>query len=259
MPDPGDTETPAQSQEEENPAEEGEYIPSFFTADSLPNTTGKVASAFSKQSLEQQQDAATNLYSFLWTSDGNDLLRLNIGTTLLTALVAIPASNLIKVVYGFGVGTAGIGEQNPLQDQLLMLHGEGDEDIGPPDILVIAKDGREQVEVLTPSDETVQQLLTDKGTTFGRYLVAPRNVNDREIIMKVAPIPTYMVYNGFAKDLHAADIYKQLLKSEFQNDMIDHAKKFLRAQLVGPLRNKDNKPYVSQQDWNQMPPVEAKV
>lgn len=186
-------------------------------------------------------------------------MRLNIGRPLLTALVAIPASNLIKVVYGFGVGTAGIGEWNPLQVKLLMLHGEGDEVIGPPDILVVGKNSQEQVEVITPTDAWVQQLLTEKGETFGRHLVAPRNVEEKEVIMKLAPIPTYIVYDGLEKDLHAADIYKRLLKCEFQSDMIKHAKKFLRAQLVGPLRNEDNKPYVPHHDWNQMPLVEAKV
>lgn len=38
-----------------------------------------------------------------------------------------------------------------------------------------------------------------------------------------------------------------------------HAKAFLRAQLVGPLRNDDNKPYVAHSEWNKMFPVEAKL
>ena len=40
--------------------------------------------------------------------------------------------------------------------------------------------------------------------------------------------------------------------------MITHARRFLKAHLVGPLRNEDNKPYVTQEEWNMMAPVEAK-
>ena len=121
--------------EDNGPTEEqgtGEgYTPVLFTASSFPNATGTIAKEFAKQPLETQRNAADHLYQFLWSNENRDLLRLNMGKALLTALVAIPATNLVKLVYGIGVGSAGIGEVNPLGDKLLMLHGEGDAILGP--------------------------------------------------------------------------------------------------------------------------------
>ena len=65
--------------------------------------------------------------------------------------------------------------------------------------------------------------------------------------------------DGFNGDLNAANIYERLLQSEHDGPMLEHAKRFLKAHLVGPLRNEDQKPYVTHDEWNQMPPRETKV
>ena len=262
MPDQ-DTEqppTPPDGEQEPAPTEnESEYAPVFFTSGVYPDATGSIATLFSSVALEDQRKAENDLYTFLWNSNSTDLLRLNVGNTLLTALVVVPTTNMVKVVYGFGVGSAGVWEANPLQDKMLMLFGEGSVLLGPPKMLALEKDCTLRVEVNNPGDTQVQELLTTKGRNFGRHLIAPRNVTKVEEVMRIAPIPAYFVYNGFSNDLNAADIYEQILHSEHQSPMLVHAKTFLQAQLVGPLRNEDNKLYVGQNEWNRMLPVESKM
>ena len=243
-------------------ADEGandKYTPVMFTAASFPNTTGTLAKEFAKQLLETQRHAADQLFHFLWSSDNRDLLRLNMGQALLTALVAIPATNMVKLVFGMGVGLAGIGKVNQLANRLLMLHGEGDDIIGLPDILALHTDVCNKTEVNVPTDDEIQLALSSKGPTFGRFLIPPRNVDTTEEVIKIAPIPAYMILDGFNGDINAANVYERVLQSDHESPMMDHVKRFLKAHLVGPLRNEDEKPYVTHDEWNQMAPVETKV
>ena len=115
MPDQ-DTEqppTPPDGEQEPAPTEnESEYAPVFFTSGVYPDATGSIATLFSSVALEDQRKAENDLYTFLWNSNSTDLLRLNVGNTLLTALVVVPTTNMVKVVYGFGVGSAGVARRD---------------------------------------------------------------------------------------------------------------------------------------------------
>ena len=165
MPNPAETTTPApnatdppEAPSPNAPDATQEYTPVHFTADSLPRATGTMASAFATVEPEQQRKAALDLFNFLWASDRGDMLRLNMGTALLTALVAVPGTCMVKVVYGFGVGAAGIGEENPLQNKFLMMHGDGARTIGLPEVLVLKTEVCQKESVNTPSDTATQEL-----------------------------------------------------------------------------------------------------
>ena len=252
------SETASPPAEATSPTSSTEYSPIFFTSGTLPAAQGTIAETFATIPMDAQRKAAEDLHSFLWTSNGGDMLRLNLGQTLLTCLVAIPATGMVKIVYGLGVGSAGIGEANPLEGKMLMLYGEGDKAIGPPEILVLGSESNQRITVNDPSDTEVQERLTAKGKTFGRYLIAPRNVTSSAEILRIAAIPAYLVYDGFTNDLHAAEVYERVLQCTHTSPMLEHAKSFLRSILVGPLRNEDQKPFVPQDQWNQMAPVAAK-
>ena len=140
-----------------------------------------------------------------------------------------------------------------------MFNGEGDKDMGRPDLMLFSTTCSSKTEMLCPNDTEVQSLLTSKGALFGRHLLAPRLVTTSQTILKIAPIPAYLVYDAFETTLNAADVYERLLHSAHDNPMIAHAKNFLKAHLVGPLRNEDDKPYVAQDEWNQSTPKEAKL
>ena len=47
--------------------------------------------------------------------------------------------------------------------------------------------------------------------------------------MKIAPIPSYFIYDGFEKYLDAAMVYKRLMDGKQKSDMQSHALNFLRS------------------------------
>jgi len=62
------------------------------------------------------------LFNFL-TNQGSNLLQLNGDKTLYAGLVIVASK--VKVIYGFGYGTAQIGQASPVDGKLLaMLAGE---------------------------------------------------------------------------------------------------------------------------------------
>ena len=50
---------------------------------------------------------------------------INGDDSFFTALVLVPDSNKVKVIYGLGMGTAGIGHISAVSGKLLALLGEG--------------------------------------------------------------------------------------------------------------------------------------
>ena len=59
--------------------------------------------------------------------------------------------------------------------------------------------------------------------------------------MKVAPILSYFIYNGFEKDLDAAMIYERLMDSPETSDMHSHAMTFMRSFTIRQWRLNNSK------------------
>ena len=234
------------------------HTPVLFTNINLPDAIGDIAKTFAATPTNIQRKNAMDLYDYLWNEQ--EITRVNVGNPLMTAIVAIPNTCKVKVVYGLGYGTAGLGQTTPIDNKFIMLHGEGNNtDIGYPDVIMMNNNIRKQTEVLNPSDATVQDLLTTKGENFGNHLTPPRLVTTKKKIMNIAPIPSYFIYDGFEQELNAADIYERLLQSAHPSEMLTHAASFLRSVLVGPFRNDDNKPSIPLAEWNSMIPRHAKL
>ena len=235
------------------------YARVLFTNDSLPAATGSILPCFHKAALADQRKHALEFFSFL-DSDPNPL-RMNIGTTLLTALAIIPNTSRVKVLYGLGFSAAAIGDSTPLDNKFLALNGDGNKDLGPPDILVLPASITTKEEVINPSDDLIQDSLTAQGATFGNHLLAPRTVppGSKLSLLKIAPIPAYFVYDGFDGDLNAADVYERIMDSAATDAMMAHARGFLRSALVGRYRSTDTKPFVSGTEWRTMVPIAAKA
>ena len=82
------------------------------------------------------------------------------------ALVNVPKTKFVKVVYAPGVGTSPIGgTTSQTDDKVLLLHGDGGKDIGPPQTLCLEKTAvaPEDVRVMTKSQFT--EAITAKGQT----------------------------------------------------------------------------------------------
>ena len=241
-----------------SPTETEEYARVLFKDDAPPAPNGQIAKFFNASSPEKQWADAEAFYAFL--KENKNPLCLNIGVKLLKALIIVPGLSKIDLIYGLGYGTVDIGKDSPIADKYLCLHGEGSTDLGPPDLRIFPNSLMESVNALTPTDDEVQHALTTKGAAYGVHLIAPRLVaNDhKEKLLRIAPIPPYFVYDAFEKPLDAAMIYERLLACAHESNMIAHAKPFLRAALVGPLRTTDAKPCVALVEWTPAAPPVAK-
>ena len=73
--------------------------------------------------------------------------------------------------------------------------------------------------------------------------MAAQNLSCEEEIISIAPIPTYIVYNGFDQEISAALVYKRLRDIQHDSLMQYHALALLRSCMVGICRNKDTKTF----------------
>jgi len=69
-----------------------------------------------------------------------------------TALVSVPETNLVKVLYGVGIGTAAIGQVSQIADKIVALFGEGGVTLGPSQAIVLNATLRDKREVKSPTD-----------------------------------------------------------------------------------------------------------
>ena len=133
--------------------------------ESLPAATCYVARELEKQSHDQHRRNAKQLHAFLTSKNRQNLL-LNCDDTPYTALGNIPDTTLVWVVYGFSVGTAGLGCTSPIDGKLLLLTGDGDSTMGPPSPLLFPIDTLNSEHVLALTDDELKTKLTEKGPTF---------------------------------------------------------------------------------------------
>ena len=96
---------------------EGEHV---FWNGTLPAAKGKVAKLFAQIPLAQQKEDTASLLTFL-QSESPQLSKLNASPSLISALVNIPDSYLLKVVYCLGFGTGAITTTSPIDGKILAL------------------------------------------------------------------------------------------------------------------------------------------
>jgi hypothetical protein len=100
------------------------YQPIAFTG-VLPGAPqeSRVATAFATVDPARGYEAADNLVRFLADPDRN-LLELNGDKTLYAGITIV--GEKLKVLYGFGYGTAPLGQTSPIHRKLLAMVGEGE-------------------------------------------------------------------------------------------------------------------------------------
>ena len=168
--------TPDRAQTEENvdSTTDEEYARVLFVDEALPAANGTIAKIFQAISPETQHRDAQAFYAFL--QENKNPLRLNCGNKLLAALVIVPDSSKVTLLYGLGFGTADIGSESPIADKYLALSGEGSATLGPPDLRVLPPSLSESADFLSPTDEEIKEALTQRGANYGQHLIAPRLV-----------------------------------------------------------------------------------
>ena len=56
--------------------------------------------------------------------------------------------------------------------------------------------------------------VTAKGTSYKYPLLVRSNISDRTELLQIAHIPSFLIYNGFEKDLDAAEVLERALDME---------------------------------------------
>ena len=234
-----------------------DYARVLFTTDTPPAATSPIAKVFATIPTATQRQHAQQFFHLIQQKDNPTKLNEK---SYLTAILVLPESSTVRVLYGWGYSCGTITSSSPLDDKFLALSGEGDEEVGPPELHVLPSTLTTAKDLLHPSDTTIKEALTTKGANYGKHLLAPRAVPaaSKKATYLIAPLPAYFIYDGFEQDLDAALVYERLLEADDAAPMIKNAQQLLRAALVGPLRVNDTKPYLSLQDWATTLPLAAK-
>lgn len=241
------TTTPAVSQQEDDQGsvESIEHRAVIFPGE-LPGPNGKIPEILHKTSPALQKKQASELFGFL-ADENSALLELNADTTPRVALINIPQTSKVRVVFGLGFGSQGLGQVSAISQQLLMLHGDGGGETGGiPSALVLPRSATTHHNINVMTVEQFSQKITEKGKDYA-YPLLPRNkISSQAKLMQICPIPAYLVYDGFTTDLDAADVCERILSMETAGDYEDmflHAQVFLLA-CLSSHNVSDAKPYV---------------
>jgi len=129
-----------------------------------------------------------------------------------------------------GVRSSPIGDLSPINGKLLFLQGYGRSELGPPQSVCLPVTVPVLEDRVVMTDIQFKVALTTKGERY-TYSILPRNqVTESERMLQFAPIPAYLIYDGFETDLDTALVYEQIIcHCTGGNDIVIHLKHFLRS------------------------------
>jgi hypothetical protein len=224
---------------------------------SLPLPTALVARELHRTPRETQLQQATEYFDFL-TNTTSNMLELNSDDVVRTAIIGLPNTSEVKIVYSGGFGSSGIGRSSSEDGKFLFLCGDGGDDIGTPATLSLPATIRTlaKVAIMSPVQFTIK--VIEKGADFSWPLYNRDRVSESQDIMQIAPIPPFLVYDGFGKDLNAALIYERILFTDRDGlPLYQHAKQLLLA-CLSKHNAADPKPYIAQRLLLQQQTIDAR-
>jgi hypothetical protein len=233
------------------------YVATHYTG-TLQAATGCIATEFAKATLMEQRRVATTLHTFL-ADPQSDLRDLNGDQTPFTAMISVPGTHKLKILFGLGYGTSGIGQVSPIAKRLLALFGEGSAIMGPAQVISLDPAIRAEARVLNLTDAEIQTVFQTGNHLVDQKVEKANNVTNHADILRIAAIPTYLVYDGFNTDLDAAEVYERVMDCQEASDMRTHALAFLRSCMIGGWRLNDAKPFIATDQFYGMVPPEARV
>ena len=141
--------------------------------------------------------------------------------------------------------------------KVLTLYGKGGPTIVPPHTLVLDATVRDKVLIKNITPEYVQPGFNN-GNAVNQHLERTINTTNEEEITKIAPIPSYFIYDGFEKDLDEAMVYKRLMDSTETSGMYSHVLTFLRLCMIEKWGLNDAKPSYLNRSSLECPPPDAR-
>ena len=265
-----DSDPASENPEEENPGEEetaDTFVHTPVLWDSaLPSARANVAKEFAKIPLEDQRKHAETFFDFLLEEpDERDLHQLNEDANPpVCALISLPKSKVVKVIYIPKFGSSGILGHSPLDNKLLTLLGDGGNEMGTPRQVILPLSVMKKKKVKSMTQEEFSDKITAAGDTYSHPLTTITSLRDRDPVelMQIAPIPAYLVYDLFQDSGDTAEILERVLGSSHidESPMLQHVKTFLLACLSG-IDARVEKPYLEFTEYLRCvdPPPEARA
>lgn len=238
-----------------------QYAPIFPSAVTLPTPTGDISTILASKS-NQDQIAQSETILALFQSQSPDFRTLNVPTTDNTALLLLPGTSTVKLVYNVSFGTPDPNNTTPLTNKILALTNEGNTVIGHPDPIVLDSPIVDTARsCVCPSEQqTKTEVQKFQVATVPQFLFAPRNIHTQETIFACAPCPFFLVPDGMHRDIPAVEVLERSWMHLPQTSpMTKHLQHFLQAASTGPLRLQDEKPHATSTEWNRRVPVEARI
>jgi hypothetical protein len=227
----------------------------------LPPASGSIAQKLHADDVAIHRQRAIDLFQFL-NNPAPDLLQLNVNPGPSTCIIGLPNSHQVRVLHCMGVGASGIGAISPIDGKLLFLHGDGNNEIGPPSPLVLPAAIVEKQDTICMTHAQFTDNLTTNGADFTWPLTARRYAHENgevKSIMKVAPLPSFLVPEGITNDINAADLYERVRSLDnIAGEMFIHLQDFLRATLTGHNMG-DECPRLSQEILFAPVPAQARL
>lgn len=223
------------------------HVPVLYRG-TLPGPIGAVANQLNTETIETHRQRAIDLYQFL-VNDDKEFMQLNMENTARTCLIGLPSSSTVRVLHTTGVGASGLGAMSDIDNKLLFLSGDGGPDIGSPLPLTLPKSIATASQVISMTTTQFHANLTAQGRTYTWPLVRRVNAegNNGVEVMKLAPIPSYLVLDGITRDLDAAEVLERIESLDnTDGEMFTHLKNFLLSVLTSHNVN-DECPRISQE------------
>ena len=209
-----------------------------------PTPTALVALTLHNTDTDTQLQEATEYFDFL-TNTTSNLMELNNDDVIRAALINMPNSSNVKVLFSAGLGSSGIRQRSIDDGNFLFLCGDGGNDIGTPASLSLPSTMRTKASVAVMTHTQFSTKITEKGKNFTWPLLTRDKVDTAKEIMQIAPIPPFLVYDGLETDLNAALIYERVLDADTHGmPVYQHAKDFLLA-CLSKHNLPDNKPFIT--------------
>ena len=122
----------------------------------------------------------------------------------------------------------------------------------PPTVLTLPHTCTEYKDLLCPTDEDFESKLTNT-QTWPLYTLRGNNLGTQEVA-KIMPLPSFIIYDGFDKDLWAAEIYERVCHMDNQADPLwVAARNFLKSCMV-KRRATDKRSFVNAPIFITTPP-----
>ena len=176
-----------------------------------------IAKEMHKINLVEQHSNATHLFAF-FADDVKEIAQLNaLGNNPAACIVNIPKLDQIRVHCSLGFRMSPIGRVLPVANQILAMTGEGDV-ANSPAVMTFPKEMVTFFDWAGPSNTEfdAKALNPDNSRVYTMFKHA--NLTHHFLIIKIMPIPSFLVYDGFETDLDTITVYNHVRALDNQEE-----------------------------------------